>query len=157
MDERKINVQLKKSTHEMLSAIGSKGDTFDEIIRTVLHQRNILMIHHLCGDEIYSDDNQLESKAREIFRVINFEVCPPFVDNGLNGNGDLVYPKFDGLLEWAFEMALDEDFVGSAVPSDDRELPLAEAITNVYCLMCNIPAPTWSMGGMLNPFVRFKK
>lgn len=153
VDERKINVQVTKSTHEMLSVLGSKGDTFDEIIRTLLHQRNILMIHHLCGDEIYSDDEQLESKAREIFRIINFEVCPPYVNNGLNGNGELVYPKFDGLMEWALEMCLDEDLVGSS----DRKYTLAELITNVYCLMCDIPAPTWSIGPMVNPFVRFTK
>ena len=151
--ERKINIQLRKSTHEMLSVLGQKGDTFDGIIRDVLHQRNILLIHHLCGDEVYKDDEQLENRCSEIFRAIGFEICPPYVDNGLNGNGELVYPKFDGLMEWALEMCLDEDLVGSS----DRKYTLAELITNVYCLMCDIPAPTWSIGPMVNPFVRLNR
>lgn len=36
MDERRINVQLKKSTHQRLSDIGSKSETYDDIIVRLL-------------------------------------------------------------------------------------------------------------------------
>lgn len=36
MDERTINIQVKKSTHERLSDLGKKGDTFDDIIVKLL-------------------------------------------------------------------------------------------------------------------------
>ena len=36
MDERTLNIQVKKSTHERLSALGRKGDTFDDIIVKLL-------------------------------------------------------------------------------------------------------------------------
>lgn len=36
MDERTINIQVKKSTHQRLSDLGRKGDTFDDIIVKLL-------------------------------------------------------------------------------------------------------------------------
>ena len=36
MDERRINVQLKKSTHQRLSELGSKSETYDDIIVRLL-------------------------------------------------------------------------------------------------------------------------
>jgi len=36
MNERRINIQLKKSTHQRLTELGSKSDTFDDIIVRLL-------------------------------------------------------------------------------------------------------------------------
>lgn len=34
--DRPINIQIKKSTHQRLTDLGSKGDTFDDIIVRLL-------------------------------------------------------------------------------------------------------------------------
>ena len=34
--DRKINIQVSKSTHERLSDLGKKGETFDDIIIRLL-------------------------------------------------------------------------------------------------------------------------
>ena len=36
MNDRKINIQINKSTHAALEKVGSKGDTFDDVIRMLL-------------------------------------------------------------------------------------------------------------------------
>ena len=36
MAERKINISLKKSTHQALSSIGGKSDTYDDLVRMLL-------------------------------------------------------------------------------------------------------------------------
>ena len=37
MNDRKINIQINKSTHSALEKVGRKGDTFDDVIRMLLH------------------------------------------------------------------------------------------------------------------------
>lgn len=36
MNDRKINIQINKSTHSALEKVGRKGDTFDDVIRMLL-------------------------------------------------------------------------------------------------------------------------
>ena len=36
MIERKINISLKKSTYDALASLGSKKDTFDDLVRMLL-------------------------------------------------------------------------------------------------------------------------
>ena len=119
--------------------------SYDDIVTNLIHQRNILMIHSLCQGEVYQNDEQLEAKCSNIMMEIGFTVVPPFQDRDGNWTE---WKSPIHCLEWAMEMALDEDLIGST----QRELPLGEIVTNVYCLMNDINAPTWSIGAMRNPF-----
>ena len=113
------------------------------------------MIHELCRGESWGEETNLTEKCKEIFIKIGFIVAPPFWACGLNDDTPHweEWESFDEALEWAIEMATDEDFVGSAVAFGDRELPLGEAVTNTYCLINQIDAPTWSLSrGRRNPF-----
>ena len=40
MTERKINISLKKSTHQALASIGGKQDTYDDLVRMLLLNYN---------------------------------------------------------------------------------------------------------------------
>lgn len=143
--DKKTSITLKGSTKRKLDVLGHKGMSYDDIVNNIIHQRNILMIHSLCQGELYKDDEQLEEKCDDVFDRIEFILAPPFQDK----NGEWTeWESFNHCLEWAMEMALDEDFIGST----DREISLGEVVTNVYCLMNNISSPTWGNGAMKNPF-----
>ena len=144
-DDSKTNIQVKRATRNALSNYGGKDDTFDDIINRIIHQRNILAIHEVCrdGDEFSKDS------VKRVFDSIGYKIAETFTE--YRGDGEYYAKPWDSqdqALDWAMEMATDEDFVGSAM----REVPLAEKVTNVYCLLEEISAPTWSMGGMRSPF-----
>lgn len=142
---KKTSITLNGFTKQKLDVLGNKGTSYNDIIDNLIHQRNILMIHSLCQGEVYENDDQLEDKCNKVFSEIDFIFAPPFQDR----DGNLTdWKSFDHCLEWAMEMALDEDFIGQ----DDRKLPLGEVVTNVYCLINEISAPTWGNGAMRNPF-----
>ena len=47
MNERKINIQLKKSTHNRLCDIGAKGQTFDDIVDRLLMNEENFFTHNM--------------------------------------------------------------------------------------------------------------
>lgn len=147
----KTNIQVSRATRDALASLGAKGDSYDDIISSLLHQRNVFFIHSLCRGQYLSDGVvTLKERCIDVFRTIRFEIVPPYFDGGLNGSNEWKeWDSFEDALEWAVEMATDEDLIGS----NNDNLSMGEAVTNVYCLMNGIDAPTWSMGkGMKNPF-----
>lgn len=145
MNDKKTSITLKGLTKSKLDVLGHKGMSYDDIVNAIIHQRNILMIHSLCKGQKFEDYKQLENVCNDVFDKIEFVLAPPFQDK----NGEWIeWSSFDHCLQWAMEMALDEDLIGS----NDREISLGEAVTNVYCLMNDISAPTWGIGAMKNPF-----
>lgn len=138
---RKINISVNKSTRDALAALGGKDDTFDDIVSSLIHFRNITIIQRICGDETNTTD--LKKVCEDVFDKINFVVVPPFQ----TGDGWDEWESFNKALDWAVEMAQDEDMVGH-----NREPTLSEAVINVYCLMNDIPSPTTTMGQMRTPF-----
>ena len=148
---RKTNISVSVWARDTLASMGRKGDSFDDIVCDLIHFRNIMSIHDIVKNDMkvpaIMSEVDLNSVCRTVFEKINFETVPPFVDNGLNGDGSLKeWESFDQALEWAMGMAGDEDLVGA-----NRTPTPAELVTNVYCLMCSIPAPTWNIGAMRNP------
>ena len=143
--ERKTNIQVKKSTRDALAALGSKDDSYDDIIRRIIHQRNILAIHEVCKDMEDYDKGIIMN----VFDTIGYTIPLTYTsyENGKPYKCDWVTEE--RAINWAMEMATDEDLVGSARES----VPVSEKITNVYCLLEEIPAPTWAMSvRMKNPF-----
>ena len=137
-------IRVSRETKESLNDMGEKGMSYEEIIMSLFHQRNILMIHNFFNGKNLSLDT--ETLAVECFRECNIPLPKTFDDCGLNGVGitKFTYQNFKNCCE----IATDEDLVGSC-----RNPSNAEVVTNVYCLCWDIPAPTWSMGRK-NPFAK---
>lgn len=143
-------ISVKKETKIALENLGKKGETFDDIINMILHQRNILLIHDICGT---TESENLKENCEIIFKEIGFTNPAPFIDYDENGEEFLnEWDSFTDALNWAVDMATDEDLIGANATNDERKLLLAEAVTNVYCLMQGIQAPTWKGFGLKNPF-----
>lgn len=145
MTDKKTSITLKGFTKRKLDVLGHKGMSYDDIVNEIIHQRNILMIHSLCKGQTYEDDDQLRRECDDVFKKIGFILAPQY--KAENGNW-IQWESFGQCMAWAMEMATDEDLVGH----NRKELSLGEIMTNVYCLMNDINAPTWSIGAMRNPF-----
>lgn len=152
--DKKTSISLKGITKKQLTDLGHKGMSYDDIISDLYHQRNVFMIHSLCRGKHYDEiPSDLEEYCKGIFFQMKFQTVPPYFDGGLNGDNTWKeWDSFEECLHYACEMATDEDLVGSSATQGDRKLSLGEVVTNVYCLMNNISAPTWGNGAMRNPF-----
>lgn len=148
MIDKKTSITLKGTTKGFLADIGSKGDSYDDIVMGLLHERNIFMIHSLCKGQTLQEASsliELEDRCKDIFFTIRFERVPPYID----GDGQMVeWESFDDAFKWAIGMGLDEDLIGH---NREDDITMAEAVTNVYCLMNDIPSPTFGNGAMKNP------
>ena len=143
-DDSKTNIQITRATRNALADLGSKDMSFDDIVSSLLHQRNMLMIHSLCRGQNL-EDCDLKEKCESVFQIIGFRTVPPFS----NGEGFEEWDSFESALNWAVEMGCDEDMIGNCRENP----PLGEVVTNVYCLMNDIPSPTANpTGDMRNPF-----
>lgn len=145
-DDSKTNIQVRRATRNLLSSFGNKDDTFDDIINRIIHERNILAIHDVCRNmEEFNKDIVIS-----VFSIIKYTIPATFTEYA--GNGKYFQKPWDSedeALNWAIEMAQDEDFVGSGRES----VAVAELVTNVYCLLEEISAPTWNKGlSMKSPF-----
>ena len=140
MVDGKTNIQINRTTRAAIAALGGKDDTYDDIIVRLIHQRNILAIHIICKDMEEFDKGIVQN----VFDTIGYTVPSTFVDY----DGTVKEWETDPL-NWAIEMAQDEDFVGAY----RENVPVSETVTNIYCLLEQIDAPTWSMSvRMKNPF-----
>lgn len=138
-------IRISRETKKLLEEIGHKGQTFDDIIMMLYHQRNILMIkEYMESHNIpYIDNEQL---ATECFIQLDIQMPTTFIDNGLSGTGK-PQPFSYNYFKNCCEIATDEDLIGH-----NRTPTLTEIVTNVYCLCWDIPSPTFSLGAMKNPF-----
>lgn len=141
-------IRVSRETKDKLENMGNKGQSFDDIITSLIHQRNILAIHEICrGMEDFD-----KGTVMQVFDYIEYEIPSTCTDYDENGNPIQVEWESNKAIAWAMEMAQDEDFVGNCA----ENIPVAELITNVYCLLEEIPAPTWSMSLQFkNPFSKF--
>jgi len=145
-------IRVSRDTKNKLELLGSKNQSFDEIITSLIHQRNILAIHEICKDM-----NALtESIVMQVFEYINYEIPPAPETPNLNGETWYTHHNYtDAQIHYRkhiIEMAQDEDLVGAY----REHIPVAEIMTNIYCLFEDIPAPTWNMSlHMKNPFARY--
>lgn len=141
-------IRVSRETKSRLQELGVKDQTYDDIIMALYHQRNILAIHEVCKDMNEWD----KSTILQVFDHIGYLIPNTFTD--YNEDGEPFKNEWESkisALEWAMEMAGDEDFVGH-----NRKPQTSEYITNVYCLLEEIPAPTWSMSlRFKNPFQSF--
>jgi hypothetical protein len=144
----KTNIQISRWTKDAIASLGAKADTYDDIVLGLFHQRNILMIHHYCGDKVF-DEEDFGGWVYNCFKDCNIPY-PEFITSYEDDGTPKLIPFTDVHILNCEEMATDGDLVGHAVSHGDRELSMAEAVTNAYCLMWDAPAPTWSMG-MKNP------
>lgn len=141
---KRTTIQVSQDCKDALAALGNKGDTYEDIIMDLIHQRNILMIHELCKGQNL-DDFDLKARCESVFHIIRFESVPPFSD----GVELKEWDSFESALNWAVEMGCDEDMIGNCRENP----PMGEVVTNVYCLMNDIPSPTTNpVGAMRNPF-----
>ena len=138
-------IRLSKETKDKLEKMGGKGQSFEDIIVGLYHQRNILAIHEICKGMSEFD----KSTILQVFEYMEYEIPSTYTDYE-NGNPyQCDWVTQERAIDWAMEMAQDEDFVGNCA----ENVPVAELITNVYCLLEQIPAPTWSMSlRFKNPF-----
>lgn len=146
MIDKKTSITLRGTTKDRLTDLGSKSDSYDDIVMRLFHQRNILSIHSYCGDEKF-DEEDFGAWVYNCFKDCNIPFPRMILDGGLNGTGELI-PFTDEHLIHCESMATDEDLIGH---NRLDELTMAEAVTNAYCLMNDIPAPTWSNSAMRNP------
>lgn len=149
MIDKKTSITLNGTTKDLLANIGSKGDSYEDIVLGLFHQRNILMIHRYCGNTLFEDSKvEFTESVDDCFKDCNIPYPQYYLDNGLNGSDELE-PFTEQVAINCMEMATDEDFIGH---NRIGEVTLAEAVTNAYCLMYDIPSPTFSYGAMRNPF-----
>lgn len=140
-------IRVSRETKSRLQELGVKGQTYEDIIIALYHQRNILAIHEICKDM----DEWSPSTVIQVFDHIGYLIPETFTNYNEDGEFQDNWASKEDALKWAIEMAMDEDFVGHC-----REPSISEYITNVYCLLEEIPAPTWSMSlRMKNPFQSF--
>lgn len=138
-------IRISRETKSRLQEMGVKDQTYDDIIMALYHQRNILAIHEICKDI----NECSKSTILQVFDHIGYLIPNTFTNykDGVAFKDEWTIDP----LEWAMEMANDEDFIGH-----NRQAPVSEYITNIYCLLEEIPAPTWSMSlYMKNPFTNF--
>ena len=148
-------IKVSDITHSHLKRLGRKGQSFESIIVGLIQEHitpymidDIKNIHKLTKGELVLQKSEedspvrlmsnedVERRIREVFSVINY-------DYGIYDDSNLK-PVIEG--------AMDEDMVGSAVAFGDRDLPLAEVISNVYCMLLEMPSPTTTGGQMITPF-----
>lgn len=151
-------IKVSDITHSHLKRLGRKGQSFESIIVGLIQEHiapymadDIKNIHKLTEGELVlqksyvigedspvrvMSNQDIERRIREVFSVINY-------DYGIYDDSNL-QPVIEG--------AMDEDMVGSAVAFGDRDLPLAEVISNVYCMLLEMPSPTTTGGQMITPF-----
>ena len=142
-------LRVSRETKSKLERFGRKGQSFDDIINSLIHQRNILAIHEICKD--METDSFTKSTVMQVFDYIGYEIPLTYTEyeNGQPYKCDWVTEE--RAIKWAMEMARDEDFIGAY----RENVPVSELITNTYCLLEEIPAPTWSMSlRFKNPFDR---
>lgn len=140
-------IRVSRETKSKLEKFGEKNMSFDDIITSLIHQRNILAIHEICrGMEEFDKGTVLQ-----VFDYIEYEIPSTYTDYENGKPYQCEWATEDRALNWAMEMAQDEDFVGNCA----ENVAVAELITNVYCHLEEIPAPTWSMSlRFKNPFRR---
>ena len=150
-------IRISRESKEKLQEFGQKGETFEDIIMKLYHQRNILAIHEVCKDWETDGLNMTLSDIHQIFDAIGYLIRE--APHTPNLNGETLYDDNDYddaqiiYQNQIIEMAKDEDIVGQDVAFGYRDLPASEFATNVYCLFEDIPAPTWHMSvRMKNPF-----
>ena len=140
---KRTSISIDNTTKKMLDDLKiHPREPYKEVISDIIHQNNILKIHLLCADEVCNYDiADLKKRTLDVFKQIGFEKVPP-VYGWVDGEWKLIKNEsFSEALDWALEYAIDEDFIGQY----REDLPMGEAITNVYCLMVQIEAPTWSL------------
>ena len=147
-------IKVSDVTHSHLRRLGRKGQSFESIIVGLIQEHitpymvdDIKTIHKLTEGELVlqksegdapvrvMSDQELELRVREVFSQINY-------DYGIYDDSNL------GVV---IEGAMDEDMVGSGVAFGDRDLPLSEVISNVYCMLLEMPSPTTTGGRMITP------
>ena len=142
-------IRISRETKNQLQTLGAKGQSYEEIIIMIYHQRNILMIHEICKNMNYPPTT---SMILQVFDEIGYHI--PNAPETPNLKGETWYTNNDWntaqrmYMNHVFEIAKDEDLVGNRKPS------VAEYITNIYCLFEDIPAPTWNLARR-NPFAKF--
>ena len=149
--KNKINIQITKDLKNNLDDLKVHSrEPNGDVVRRIFHERNILWIHLKYG-ESKVDMRTFKQDCLKIFDDISFKTAPSFHDFDDEGNPVIKkWDSFESCLDWAIEMGVDEDLIGNGASVE--AVPLSEAVTNVYCLMNDIPAPTWSAGGMVTPF-----
>lgn len=146
-------IRINRETKNKLENIGNKGETFDDIINKLYHERNILAIHEICKNMNEYDNTTIY----KVFDSIEYIIPPAPIELNLKNENWHTHNNYEDAQkkyrEHVFEIATDEDFIGH-----NREPPVSEVITNIYCLFENITAPTWSNNlGLKNPFIRFRE
>lgn len=141
------SIRVSNETKDKLQIMGVKGQSYDDIVMMIYHQRNILMIRELCEKMNYPPT---QSMVLQVFDEIGYHI--PIAPETPNLKGETWYTNTSWedaqrqYINHVFEMGRDGDLVGH-----DREPSVSEYITNIYCLFENIPAPTWSLARR-NPF-----
>lgn len=108
------------------------------------HELDIVKIFKITNNEA----TDLVAETERVFEEINFKFPTHCYDNSLKGNGELIpYPH---TTESILDIASDEDLIGSSRPFN--KVLNSEIIINVYCLLCDIPSPTWRSMQRRNPF-----
>lgn len=121
-----------------MNILGEQNRNTEQDLQTILRETN-------------PDSDNLTEETIRIFKLIDFTIPTHCYDNSLKGNGELI--RFTKTIPELIERAMDEDLVGCS--REPSEIPNNEIIINVYCLLCDIPAPTWGFA-MRNPTTVFK-
>lgn len=152
-------IRVSNETKTRLQEMGVKGQSYDDIIMAIYHQRNILAIHEICSEMPNLEENETLSLStvHQVFDTIGYLIPDAPTETNLKGENWYNHTTYDDAQrlyrEHIIEMSMDEDIVGHDVAMGYRKLPVGEAITNVYCLFEDIPAPQWHMSvRMKNPF-----
>ena len=144
--DKKTSITLKGSTKDILADIGSKGDSYEDIVMYLFHQRNILLISNYCGSKMF-DQEDFSGWVYNCFKDCNIPYPHYYIDDE---NGEM--KPFTDVQILDFEaMATDKNIIGEDKIST---LTMSEAITNAYCLMYDIFPPTWGIGAMKKLFAR---
>ena len=136
-------IRVSRKTKDKLESLGHKKDTFDSIIMSLYYEHMMTAIaqesNSLLFDPKYDD---IKKTVQFIFTNIDYEIPSTYTD----ADGTVKEWETDPL-DWAIEMARDEDFIGH----NNANPPLVMIAVNVFCLLEEIPAPTWSFQRK-NPF-----
>lgn len=140
-------IRVSRETKQQLESLGAKTSTFDSIVHGLYCEH---MIHAIADESsrimFDSKSDDLEKYVKFIFSSVNYEIPSHFTDYDEDGTPIRKEWSKDPV-SWAIEMAQDEDFVGH-----NRTPQLAEIVINCFCLLEEIPAPTWGTGARRNPF-----
>lgn len=154
--DKNINIRVSGTTHSHLTRLANKNESYDHVVTKLIQEHliqheilpAIAKIRTICGDELIMEDGNQILPSTEVQAKIQSILADEIgFDYG-------IHPEWD--ISQVIETAIDEDFVGSAPWSGDRNLPLSEVAVNVYCLYLEMPSPTTGLGAMITPFKEFE-